>query len=163
MRLDHFPHVLKCLFEDRDDLRAKSTREVTIEIHGSPPLPALLSAVDQWTSVPRQHILRILLGFGCSKLLTRTSQHSVKEQNLHPTCCLKERDDCARLTIVKAKGKSPFDLEAFLGTANGGRSITNYKKDATIVSQGDPCDGIFYIRHGSCKMSVVSPEGKEAV
>ena len=64
---------------------------------------------------------------------------------------------------MKAKGKSPFDLEAFLGTANGGRSITKYKKDVTIVSQGDPCDGIFYIRHGSCKMSVMSPEGKEAV
>jgi CRP/FNR family transcriptional regulator, cyclic AMP receptor protein len=87
----------------------------------------------------------------------------VKERNPAPTSCLNERDDCARLTIVQATGKSPFDLEAFLGTANGGRSIATYKKDATIVSQGEPCDGVFYIRHGSCKVTVVSPEGKEAV
>jgi CRP/FNR family transcriptional regulator, cyclic AMP receptor protein len=64
---------------------------------------------------------------------------------------------------VKAKGKSPFDLEALLATANGGKSITKYKKDATILSQGDPCDAIFYIRDGTCKVTVVSAAGKEAV
>lgn len=74
-----------------------------------------------------------------------------------------QRELAQRLTIVKAKGKSPFDLEAFLATANGGRTITKYKKDATIVSQGDPCEGVFYIRNGTCKMTVVSAEGKEAV
>lgn len=60
-------------------------------------------------------------------------------------------------------GKSPFDLEAFLTTANGGRTLTKYKKDATIVSQGDPCDSIFFIRSGTCKVTVVSTTGKEAV
>jgi CRP-like cAMP-binding protein len=65
--------------------------------------------------------------------------------------------------VVKAKGKSPFDLEAFLATTNGGRSITKHKKDATIISQGDPCDGIFFIRSGTCKATVVSDRGKEAV
>lgn len=65
--------------------------------------------------------------------------------------------------MAKTKGKSSFDLETFLATTNGGRSITKYKKDATIVSQGDLCDGIFYIRDGTCKMTVVSDAGKEAV
>jgi CRP/FNR family transcriptional regulator, cyclic AMP receptor protein len=64
---------------------------------------------------------------------------------------------------MKAKSKSPFDLDAFLPTANGGRTITKYKKDATIVSQGDPCAAVFYIRNGTCSVTVVSEQGKEAV
>lgn len=64
---------------------------------------------------------------------------------------------------MRPKRKASFDLEAFLATANGGRSITQYKKDATIVSQGDACDGVFYIRDGTCKVTVVSAQGKEAV
>jgi CRP/FNR family cyclic AMP-dependent transcriptional regulator len=64
---------------------------------------------------------------------------------------------------VKAKARSPFDLEAFLTTANGGRSITKYKKGETIVSQGHPCEEVFFVQKGTCKMTVVSPEGKEAV
>lgn len=64
---------------------------------------------------------------------------------------------------MKAQNKPPFDLEAFLATANGGRSITNYEKGATIVSQGDPCDAVFYIRDGTCSRTVVSAQGKEVV
>jgi len=67
------------------------------------------------------------------------------------------------LPVAKTKGKTSFDLETFLATTNGGRSITKYKKDATIVSQGDRCEGIFYIRDGTCKVTVVSDGGKEAV
>jgi CRP-like cAMP-binding protein len=55
------------------------------------------------------------------------------------------------LPVAKTKGKTSFDLETFLATTNGGRSITKYKKDAIIVSQGDPCEGILYIREGTCK------------
>jgi CRP/FNR family cyclic AMP-dependent transcriptional regulator len=64
---------------------------------------------------------------------------------------------------VKAKDKTSFDLDAFLATTNGGRAITKYKKGAPIVSQGDPCNEVFYIRDGTCKVTVVSPQGKEAV
>ena len=64
---------------------------------------------------------------------------------------------------MTAKARSPFDLEAFLTTANGGRSITKYKKGETIVSQGHPCEEVFFVQKGTCKMTVVSPEGKEAV
>ena len=64
---------------------------------------------------------------------------------------------------MKAKARSPFDLEVFLTTANGGRSITKYEKGETIVSQGHPCEDVFFIQNGTCKMTVVSAEGKEAV
>jgi CRP-like cAMP-binding protein len=87
----------------------------------------------------------ILLGSRCSKLLTPRRQGRLRKG--------------AR----KAKSKSPFDLDGFLPTANSGRTITKYKKDATIVSQGDPCAAVFYIRNGTCSVTVVSEQGKEAV
>jgi CRP-like cAMP-binding protein len=58
---------------------------------------------------------------------------------------------------------NPFDLKAFLATVNGGRTITKYRKDETVFVQGDPCDGVFYIRKGECKITVLSEQGKEAV
>ena len=67
-----------------------------------------------------------------------------------------------RTFIVKAKGK-PFNLEAFLAHGNGGTTIRKHKKGDTIFTQGDTCDGVFYIREGSCKITVVSERGKEAV
>jgi CRP/FNR family transcriptional regulator, cyclic AMP receptor protein len=67
-----------------------------------------------------------------------------------------------RTFIVKAKGK-PFNLEAFLADKNGGTRIRKYKKGETIFTQGDTCDGVFYIREGSCKITVISERGKEAV
>ena len=59
--------------------------------------------------------------------------------------------------------KPAFDLEAFLATGNGGGSVHAYKKNEVIFSQGDRCDGVFYIRSGDCKISVISEQGKEAV
>ena len=67
-----------------------------------------------------------------------------------------------RTFIVKAKGK-PFNLEAFLAYGNGGTRISKHKKGETIFTQGDTCDGVFYIREGSCKITIVSEQGKEAV
>ena len=63
---------------------------------------------------------------------------------------------------MKAKGKS-FNLEAFLAQGNGGTTIRKHKTGDTIFTQGDTCDGVFYIREGSCKITVVSERGKEAV
>ena len=63
---------------------------------------------------------------------------------------------------MKAKGK-PFNLEAFLAHGNGGTTIRKHKTGDTIFTQGDTCDGVFYIREGSCKITIVSEQGKEAV
>jgi CRP/FNR family transcriptional regulator, cyclic AMP receptor protein len=61
------------------------------------------------------------------------------------------------------KGNRGFDLESFLASGNGGTSTHRYKKNEVIFAQGDPCDAIFYIREGKCKITVVSEKGKEAV
>ena len=61
------------------------------------------------------------------------------------------------------KSQKAFDLEKFLATVNGGRTLATYRKDDIVFSQGDRCDAVFYIRSGKCKVSVVSEQGKEAI
>jgi CRP/FNR family cyclic AMP-dependent transcriptional regulator len=51
----------------------------------------------------------------------------------------------------------------FLATANGGRTLSKYRKDKVIFSQGDPADAVFYIQKGQVKITVVSEQGQEAV
>jgi CRP/FNR family transcriptional regulator, cyclic AMP receptor protein len=64
---------------------------------------------------------------------------------------------------MKRKVKSPFDPKVFLSKVNGGRAISEYRKDKTIFRQGDPSDAVFYIQSGKVKTTVVSEQGKEAV
>src|SRR5262245_2751529 len=61
------------------------------------------------------------------------------------------------------KNQNTFNLEDFLATVNGGRTLATYRKDDVVFSQGHRCDGVFYIRSGDCKISVISEQGKEAV
>ena len=62
-----------------------------------------------------------------------------------------------------ASRAKPFDLEKFLSTVNGGRTLVTYRKGETVFAQGDPCKGVFYIESGDCKVSVISEQGKEAI
>jgi CRP/FNR family cyclic AMP-dependent transcriptional regulator len=64
---------------------------------------------------------------------------------------------------MKGKGKLPFDPKAFLSKVNGGRSISEYRKDQIVYRQGDPADSVFFIQSGKVKKTVVSEQGKEAV
>ena len=64
---------------------------------------------------------------------------------------------------MKRKGKLPFDPKAFLSKVNGGRTISEYRKNQVVYRQGDPADSVFYIRSGKVKKTVVSEPGKEAV
>jgi len=64
---------------------------------------------------------------------------------------------------MKRKAKLPFDPKAFLAKINGGRSVSNFRKDQIVYRQGDPADSVFYIRSGKVKTTVVSEQGKEAV
>jgi CRP-like cAMP-binding protein len=68
-----------------------------------------------------------------------------------------------RVPVMESKGKPPFDPKAFLATVNGGRSISNYRENQEVFSQGDPADAVFYIQEGSVKVCVISEQGKEAV
>jgi CRP-like cAMP-binding protein len=59
----------------------------------------------------------------------------------------------------------PFDFKVFLGPAKvgAGRTTTSYEKNWAVFSQGDAADAIFYLQKGRVKLTVVSPQGKEAV
>jgi len=61
------------------------------------------------------------------------------------------------------EGKHPFDPKVFLSKVNGGRAISDYRKDQIVYRQGDPADSVFYIQSGRIKATVVSELGKEAV
>src|SRR6185295_1642624 len=62
-----------------------------------------------------------------------------------------------------SKTKQPFDPKVFLAKADGGRTISQYRKNQIIFSQGDQADSVFYIIAGNIKFSVISKHGKEAV
>jgi CRP/FNR family transcriptional regulator, cyclic AMP receptor protein len=64
---------------------------------------------------------------------------------------------------MKGKGKPPFDPKAFLSKVDGGRTISDYRKDQIVYGQGDPADCVFFIQSGKVKKTVVSEQGKEAV
>jgi CRP-like cAMP-binding protein len=50
----------------------------------------------------------------------------------------------------------------YLATGGAGKTVLNVPKDAIIYSQGDLADSVFYIQRGRVKVSVTSPQGKEA-
>jgi CRP/FNR family cyclic AMP-dependent transcriptional regulator len=67
------------------------------------------------------------------------------------------------LEMVHGTKQQPFDVEVFLSTVSGGRSLSSYRKSEKVFSQGDAADAVFYIQRGKIKVCVVSEEGKEAV
>jgi CRP-like cAMP-binding protein len=64
---------------------------------------------------------------------------------------------------MKRKAKPPFDPKAYLAKANGGRTISQYRKNQIVFSQGELADSVFYIHEGKVKVTVISEQGKEAV
>ena len=59
--------------------------------------------------------------------------------------------------------KNSFDPLAFLAKVGTGKTISVYRKDQIIFSQGEVADTIFYLQKGSVKIVVLSDQGKEAV
>jgi CRP/FNR family cyclic AMP-dependent transcriptional regulator len=55
-----------------------------------------------------------------------------------------------------------FDLAAFLEEPGVGRKVIHLQPNQIFFSQGSPGDSIFYLRTGSARLTVVSPNGKEA-
>jgi CRP/FNR family transcriptional regulator, cyclic AMP receptor protein len=64
---------------------------------------------------------------------------------------------------MATKRRSPFDPKSFLAKIGEGRTISKYRKNEIVFSQGDPADAVFYIQKGKVKVTVVSDQGKEAV
>jgi len=55
-----------------------------------------------------------------------------------------------------------FDLAVFLEEAGVGRRVVHLQPKQVFFSQGDAADTIFYLRTGRAKITVLSPDGKEA-
>jgi CRP/FNR family transcriptional regulator, cyclic AMP receptor protein len=55
---------------------------------------------------------------------------------------------------MKATRKPAFNINKFLATVDGGRTMSNYGKNQTVFSQGDVADSVFYIREGKVKLTV---------
>jgi CRP/FNR family cyclic AMP-dependent transcriptional regulator len=64
---------------------------------------------------------------------------------------------------MKSNAGLPFDPKVFLAKAEAGRSISKYRMDQIVFSQGDPADSVFYVHEGKVKITVISEQGKEAV
>jgi CRP-like cAMP-binding protein len=60
------------------------------------------------------------------------------------------------------KGKLDFSPYAFLSTIGKGRNMVSFQKKHSIFTQGDPTDGLFFVKKGKVRLSVVSEAGKEA-
>jgi CRP/FNR family transcriptional regulator, cyclic AMP receptor protein len=65
--------------------------------------------------------------------------------------------------MAKPRPKKSFDVTVFLTTVEGGRSVSNYRKNRRIFAQGDVADAVLYVQEGQVKLSVISEGGKEAV
>ncbi len=62
------------------------------------------------------------------------------------------------------KTKKPaFNVDTFLTTVDGGRTILTYRKGQKVYRQGERANAVFYIQDGSVKVCVISEQGKEAV
>jgi CRP-like cAMP-binding protein len=64
--------------------------------------------------------------------------------------------------VAAAKKRRKFDLESFLSTIDGGRTIAAAPKKRTNFAQGDLADSVFYLQKGKVKLTVVATSGKEA-
>ena len=64
---------------------------------------------------------------------------------------------------MKRKGELSFDPKRFLAKVGKGKTISKYRKDQIVFSQGQIADAVFYIQQGKVRLTVVSEQGKEAV
>jgi len=64
---------------------------------------------------------------------------------------------------MAGKQATPFNPKTFLAQAGDGRSTLQCQKHQTLFAQGDAANAVFYIQEGRVKLTVVSPQGKEAV
>jgi CRP/FNR family transcriptional regulator, cyclic AMP receptor protein len=68
-----------------------------------------------------------------------------------------------RGSVLKKRVKASFDPKIFLTKVGEGKTISRYRKDQVVFSQGQVADAVFYIQQGKVKLTVVSEQGKEAV
>lgn len=57
----------------------------------------------------------------------------------------------------------PFTPEPFIAVIGPGKTVLTCRASQVLFSQGAPADAVFYLQAGRVKLTVVSPDGKEAV
>jgi CRP-like cAMP-binding protein len=67
-----------------------------------------------------------------------------------------------RAVLLAEVESMTFSLAAFLEEAGVGRRVVHLQPKQVFFSQGDAADSVFYLRTGRAKLTVFSPEGKEA-
>lgn len=66
------------------------------------------------------------------------------------------------MTIAR-KQNTPFNPQKYLAQVGNGKTTLAARKKQVLFSQGDAADAVFYVLAGKIKLTVVSPQGKEAV
>jgi CRP-like cAMP-binding protein len=72
-------------------------------------------------------------------------------------------DDFTEDIAPKSGANIQFDPRIFLSKAGNARTISHYRANEVVYSQGDPADSVFYIQDGTTKVTVFSERGKEAI
>ena len=65
--------------------------------------------------------------------------------------------------MATRKKRASFDPKAFLSRIGAGRTNVNCRANASVFSQGEPAEAVFYLQKGKAKVTVLSKSGKEAV
>ena len=63
----------------------------------------------------------------------------------------------------KFKKTAGFSVDEYLSNAGNARRLVKYKKGHVLFSQDDPSTNVIYIHSGNAKLTIVNPQGKEAV
>lgn len=66
------------------------------------------------------------------------------------------------MTIARTQN-TPFNSQKYLAEVGNGKTTLTVTKKQILFSQGDAADAVFYLVAGKVKLTVVSPQGKEAV
>ena len=56
--------------------------------------------------------------------------------------------------------QATFNVKMFLSTINGERSLSDYRKNQKVFSQGDAADAVFYVQEGKSKSASSPTEEK---
>jgi CRP/FNR family cyclic AMP-dependent transcriptional regulator len=64
---------------------------------------------------------------------------------------------------VEVKPMTTFNPQTFLNQVGNGKATLKFPKKQILFSQGDLTDAVLYVQAGTVKLTVVSPQGKEAV
>ena len=62
---------------------------------------------------------------------------------------------------MRKRVKVSFDPKIFLAKVGDGKTISKYRKDQIIFSQGQVADAVFYIQEGKLKLTVVSEQARK--